>query len=118
MSRRRTIPPLQPGYHRVFLALICCTDKGQHARARIGDLSGAALPGEDPAISWAYYEQGELVEPRMGPDGWRTYTFRCRRCRRDKPLREPLLIAAVTALDKSGIGDGRPVLDISRLPLC
>jgi hypothetical protein len=113
MSRRHKLPSLPEGYIRTFLIAVVCTDRGQHARARIADLSGAALPGEDPSLCWVEYVQGELVEQWMSAEAWRTYTFDCRRCRRHVQLREPRLIAAVTALDKSGVSDGRPVLDIS-----
>jgi hypothetical protein len=113
MSRRRKLPPLLPGYTRTFLAALVCTDRGQHARARIADLSGAALPGEDPSGIWIQYDRCEVADTWMAADGWRTYTFTCRRCRRNVELREPRLIAAVTALKTSGAGDGRPVLDIS-----
>jgi hypothetical protein len=51
----------------------------------------------------------------MAADGWRTYTFDCRRCGRHLPVREPRLILAITALDT---GDHRPVLDISARGLC
>jgi hypothetical protein len=62
------------------------------------------------------YEHGEAMETWMDAEAWRTYSFQCRRCRRNVPLRELRLIRAVTALDKSGVGDGRPVLDISLIP--
>lgn len=81
-------------------------------------MTSAPLPGEDPASAWTYYERGELVEPWMGADGWRTYTFRCRRCGRDKPVREDKLMMIAAVLPKSGIDDGHPVLDISIIPLC
>lgn len=113
MSRRRKLPPLPEGHVRTFLAAVVCTDRGQHPRARIADLSGAALPGEDPSLCWAEYVLGEPVTEWMAADGWRTYAFRCRRCGRHVELREPRLIAAVTAIEKSGVSDGRPVVDIS-----
>lgn len=116
MSRRRKLPPLPERYIRTFLAAIVCTDRGQHPRARIADVSGAALPGEDPALCWVAYERGDVMETWMQADGWRTYTFACRRCRRNVPLTELRLIMAVKALDKSGRGDGRPVLDVSLIP--
>lgn len=113
MSRRRKLPPLPDGYTRTFLTKIVCSDAGQHPRARIADMSGAALPGEDPSLCWVEYAQGEAVENWQSADGWRTYTFDCRRCKRHVELTELRLIAVVTALDKSGVSDGRPVLDIS-----
>jgi hypothetical protein len=54
----------------------------------------------------------------MGADGWRTYVFDCRRCRRHVPVREPRLIIAVVTLDAAGTRDGRPVVDISSRGLC
>jgi hypothetical protein len=67
---------------------------------------------------WVQYSDGEIAGTWMAADGWRTYTFACRRCPRNVELREPNVIAAVTALEKSGVGDGRPVLDISLIPIC
>jgi hypothetical protein len=122
MSRRRKLPPLPEGYFRTFFAAVVCTDRGQHAEAGIASVSGAALPGQSPSLCWVAYERGEVMETWMSADGWRTYTFTCRRCPskrghpRTVPLTETRLIAAVTALDKSGLGDGRPVLDISLIP--
>lgn len=113
MSRRRKLPPLPDGHVRTFLAAVVCTDAGQHARARIADVSGAALPGQDPSHCWVEYVLGEPVEQWMAADAWRTYEFDCRRCKRHLELREPRLIVAVAALRNSGIHDGRPVLDIS-----
>jgi hypothetical protein len=113
LSRRRTLPPLPDGYIRTFLAKIVCTDLGQHPQAKIADLSTAALPGEDQALCWVQYQKGDAADTWLAADGWRTYTFDCRRCKRHVKLTEPRLITAVTALDKSGVSDGRPVLDIS-----
>ena len=113
MSRRRKLPPLPPGYIRTFLSVAVCTDRGQHARAKIADLSGAALPGEDPSLLWQQLEHGEPAGTWMTADGSRTYEFDCRRCRRHVELTEPRLIIVVTAQEKSGVADGRPVLDIS-----
>jgi hypothetical protein len=113
VSRRRKLPPLPPGHIRTFLSVVVCTDGDQHARAKIADLSGAALPGEDPSLLWQQLEHGESVDAWMTTNGSRTYEFGCRRCLRHVELTEPRLITVVTALEKSGVGDGRPVLDIS-----
>jgi len=113
MSRRRKLPALPPGYIRHFAVSVICTDGDQHSPARIADVTGAALPGEDPSVMWRQSEQGKTVTARMADDGWRTFTFNCRRCGRHLRLREPRLILAATALAKSGVGDGHPTLDIS-----
>jgi hypothetical protein len=113
MSRRRKLPSLPEGYVRTFLAKIVCTDLGQHSQAKIADLSGAALPGQDPSLCWLQYVQGEPADQWMAADGWRTYIFDCQRCRRHVKLTEPRLILAVSALAKTGVSDGHPVLDIS-----
>lgn len=113
MSRRRKLPPLPDGYHRSWLTAVVCTDGGQHARARIADVSGAALPGENPSLVWVQFVQGEPAENWMSAEGWRTYEFACRRCKRHVELTEPRLITVVTALARSGVDDGRPVVDIS-----
>lgn len=113
MSRRSKLPPLPEGHVRTFLAKIVCTDLGQHAPAKVADLSTAALAGESPSLCWVQYVQGEPAEQWMDADGWRTYTFDCQRCGRHVKLTEPRLILAVSALDKTGVSDGHPVLDIS-----
>lgn len=113
MSRRRKLPPLPEGHIRTFLVKVICTDRGEHAPAKIADLSGAALPGQNPSQCWVQYVKGEPAEQWMGADAWRTYTFDCPRCKRHVQLREPRLMAVVAALDKSGVSDGRPVLDMS-----
>jgi hypothetical protein len=113
MSRRRKLPPLPAGQLRTFPIAVVCTDGGQHPEAAIGDLSGAPLPGENPSNVWMLTQRGEPVPGWMGGDGWRTNTFTCRRCKRNVPLREPRVMRAVALLAKSGVGDGRPVLDIS-----
>jgi hypothetical protein len=119
LSRRRELPPLPPGYVRSFLAAIVCTGRQSHAEARLADVSGAALPGEDPSLCWVAYERGDVMDTWMAADGMRTYTFRCRRCPsargrpRTVPLTELHLMAAVIALEKAG---QRPVLDVSLIP--
>ena len=115
MSRRRKLPPLAPGYIRAFSIAVVCTDRGQQPEAGIANLSGAPLPGQDPALIWQQTEHGEPVTGWQHADGFRTFRFACGRCGRDIRLREPNVLAVAAALPKSGIGDGRPVLDISLL---
>jgi hypothetical protein len=115
VSRRRKLPDLPPGQVRTFSIAVVCTDRGQHPEAGIASLSGAPLPGQDPGLVWQQAEHGEPVTSWMQPDGWRTFRFTCSRCGRDVRLREPNVLAAAAVLPKSGVGDGRPVLDISLL---
>lgn len=116
MSRRKP-PPLPDEESRMFTVPVVCTDRGQHAETRLATVAAGSRPGQDPSLIWAAWERGAWNGPVMGtwmaPDAWRTYPFRCRRCRRDVPLREPGLIAFVIAAESAGC---RPVLDVSLIP--
>jgi hypothetical protein len=115
VSRRRKLPPMPPGYIRAFSIAVVCTGHDRHPRAAIANLSGAALPGGDPADMWQQTQHGESVTGWMQADGWRTFRFACGRCGRDVRLREPNVIAAAAALRAADTTQSRPVLDISLL---
>lgn len=97
---------------------VVCTDRGQHAEARITSIAVEDAP-EMPG--------GRRIALTMTPDWdaiagggtarWSTYRFRCRRCRRDAQLREDtLLAAAADALHQAGGDRERITIDISVLP--
>lgn len=99
-----------------YAAAVICTDRGQHARARIASLTAAPDAGQDPSQLWVQYEQGAVAGTWMGADGWRTYRFTCPRCGRNVPLREPKAITVVAVLRHADDVGVPPALDISALP--
>lgn len=105
MNRRRAPhkPSSIPGQRRID---VVCTDRGQHPEVSFGSI--AVWPDGDGwrvnVRSLRYREGDEFVdmaaldEPAL-PDRLRkTYTLKCRRCGRDRPLRIDTLERIGTAL--------------------
>jgi hypothetical protein len=74
VSRRRKLPPLPPGHVRQVATVVICTNEDQHPRIPIATVTGAPLPGQDPAAIWHQEVRGAAVDEWMdGTTGWRTY---------------------------------------------
>lgn len=116
MSRRRELPPVPEGYTRTFTVAVICTDRGQHPKAVIANLTEAASTGTDAApVIWQQTEHDAPVTDWRPADGTRTFRFACPRCGRDVRLREPNVLAAIGVLREAAGGHARPVLDISAI---
>lgn len=93
---------------------IVCTDRGQHAEARIAAF-GVEQPGGARAAVLQMTPTWDVIAGG-GTARWSTYRFRCRRCRRDVQLREDTLLAVAGALHQAGADRERITIDMSVLP--
>ena len=107
MSRRHKHSPPPPGMVDVPLVLIACSGAGAHPRARLWDLLDGRDIGQGEIVLW----QGDSPERSWAGDV-PVYSFRCRRCGLDVPMRLPTLFAAIDAARKNRPGR-RPVVDIA-----
>ena len=91
---------------------IVCTDRGQHAEARITSFAVQQEPGEGRKVMLAETPLWDVAAESGGP----TFRFRCRRCGRDTQLREKTLIAVIDALRQAGGDREHITVDVSVLP--
>jgi hypothetical protein len=107
--------PAEPGVVELP-GRVVCTDRGQHAEARITSFGEVQEPREDRAMVLQMTPSWDVLA-NIGPGSPTTYRFSCRRCGRDVPLQEQTLFAAVDALRRAQGPGKRLILDISLICL-
>jgi hypothetical protein len=114
VSRPRRRPPPDPAVIELPGRLEC-TDKGQHAAARITSFAVKKEPGEGGKIEFAETPLWDVIA-ESGPAWGPTFRFRCRRCDRDVQLREETLITLIDGLREARGDRTHITVDISLLP--
>lgn len=128
MSRRNRRARRESEIFRSKSLRIVCTDRSQHPEVSFGDVDLWPEPDE-AGVGWDMIFDGVRVEEWVNTDEYemrgqdpvqafmdgtlvplrKTYPFVCRRCRRNKPLREETLRQMCAALASADA----PKLDIS-----
>jgi hypothetical protein len=115
LSRRHKLAPPRPGYTRVYLVAVACTDKGQHPQAGIANLGQFADVDGTIRVLWQRRGHPDPLTGWQDPDGSRTFRFPCKRCgRRNVVLHEASVIAYMELMRATA--KARPVVDLSDLP--
>jgi hypothetical protein len=114
VSRPRKPSPPDPGLIELP-GRVVCTDRGQHAEARITSFADEQEPGGGRKLAFAETPLWDVIAD-SGPDWGPTFRFRCRRCGRAPQLREETVLAVIDAFRQGGGGRKQIAIDISLLP--